>query len=203
MVVKRAAAGDDSAWDELVGHYGRMLRAVAAELRVQGCDAEDAAQTTWLALREDIHTIRDPEHVGEWLCSVMRRRCVRLLTQQRRERLVEHPDEWVAPEPAPRRAEPDGTLLWSFVDRLPDRERTVLRALYDGSDRNYRETAELLSMPVGSLGPVRMRALRRLSALLVDAGITAGELRKACRTNAGSCGTPRPRSGSGHGARAR
>ena len=177
MVMKRAAAGDDRAWDELVAHYGRMLRAVAAGLRMRGCDAEDAAQKTWLALHEDIRTIRDPERVGAWLCLVMRRRCVRMLIRQRQERLVEDPDAWITPAPGPARAEPDGALLWEFVDRLPDRERIVLRALYDGTDRSYRETADHLAMPVGSLGPVRMRALRRLSALLRDAGITADDLR--------------------------
>jgi len=177
MVMKRAAAGDDRAWDELVRHYARMLWAVAAGLRVRGCDAEDAAQMTWLDLHRDIHVIREPEHVGAWLCSVMHRRCVRLLVAQRRERLVEDLDRWISPEPARPPAASDGALMWSFVDRLPDRERIVLRTLYSGSDRSYRETAELLEMPVGSLGPVRMRALRRLTSQLRDAGVTAEDLR--------------------------
>ncbi len=174
MVLDRAAAGDDRAWEELVAHYGRLLRAVAFSMRMRSCDVEDATQTTWLALREDIRTIRDPERVGAWLCCVMRRRCLQMLIQQRRERLDDHPEEWYVPDADPPanytvRIDPD--LLWRYVDRLPDRERIVLRTLFDGTDHSYREVARSLSMPVGSLGPVRMRALTRLTALLAADGL--------------------------------
>lgn len=181
MVMNRAAAGDERAWDELVTHYGRMLRTVAFRMRMRSCDVEDATQTTWLALRENIHTIRDPERVGAWLCCVMRRRCLRMLIQQRRERLDDRPDEWAVPDgPAPPSdavpVDEAVAVLWGYVDRLPDRERIVLRTLFDGTDHSYRDVARRLSMPVGSVGPVRMRALKRLSALLAEAGIVAADL---------------------------
>lgn len=181
IVMKRAAAGDDLAWAELVGHHGRTLRAVAARMRIRGADAEDAAQTSWLTLHENIGSIREPEHVGAWLCMVMRRRCLQMLAQQRRERLVDDVDDWAAPDPVPVSPDPDAATLWGLVDRLPDRERMVIRSLFDGSDRSYREVAEHLSMPVGSLGPVRMRALRRLAAMLADAGLTAEDLHTPSR----------------------
>jgi RNA polymerase sigma factor (sigma-70 family) len=181
-LVSRAANGDERAWEELVDRYGRLLRSVAGGLRMSGHDAADAAQSTWLALHEDIAGLRDPERVAGWLCAVMRRRCLHLLIRQRQEVPDDRTGQWLPPDdPAPT---PDAVpaeaaaALWELVDRLPERERLVLRALFDETGRSYRETARLLGIPVGAVGPVRMRALRRLSGLLDTAGMGPDALRR-------------------------
>lgn len=187
MVVQRAADGDERAWHELVTRYARLLRSVAAGLRLRSCDAEDAAQQTWLALRENIHTLREPARVHAWLCQVMRRNCLRILTRQRAEWLADGVGSWAQS----RSAEPTGTpvdpvvveetavALWATVDRLPDRERRLVRALFDREERSYKQIARDLDMPVGSIGPVRLRALERLHALLADVGVTVDAVRTA------------------------
>jgi RNA polymerase sigma factor (sigma-70 family) len=177
-VVGRAAAGDDQAWAELFRSYDRMLRWVARDMRMRSCDAEDAAQLTWIALHQNIHTIRDPENISTWLCIVMRRRCLNLLEKQRREVLDDRIDDSVLPaEPAEMTVSAEGaTRLWELVDQLPTRERVLLRTLFDGTDRSYRDTATALSMPIGSVGPVRQRAIKRLAGLLDGAGIGATDL---------------------------
>jgi len=159
-----------------VTRYGRLLRAIAFRMRMRSCDVEDAMQTTWLALSENIDSIHDPERVGAWLSCVMRRRCLQILVGQRRERLDDRADEWAAPDGPTAHGTPSEPVIWSFVDRLPARERILLRTLFDGTDHTYREVAHRLSMPVGAIGPVRMRAVRRLAALLAEAGVTVGDL---------------------------
>jgi len=185
MVLRRASAGDEAAWKELVERYGRLLRAVAGRMRTRDCDAEDAAQITWMALRENIDTIRNPEVVGAWLCQVMRRECLRMIRRQNQELL----DEWIEHrnvadrEPQPADALVSAELaeaLWAAVDRLPAREQQVVRALFDGSDRSYAEIARNLAMPIGSIGPVRMRAVTRLATMLAAEGISAADLPVAC-----------------------
>ncbi len=168
-ILARAAASNEQAWAALVDHYAGMLRAVARSMRLQPFDADDAAQQTWIALRENLRELREPEHIGAWLGVVMRRRCLALLALQRRER----PDDRVGD-----RAETfdppsvvgvisiEDSALWRLVDQLPGRERIVLRALFEVADRSYRDVAHELGMPIGSVGPVRMRALRRLATLL-------------------------------------
>jgi RNA polymerase sigma factor (sigma-70 family) len=185
MVVGRAAAGDERAWAELVARYGRLLRSVAARLQMRHCDVDDAAQLTWMALRNGIHDLRNPEHVGTWLCQVMRRHCVRILVHQRTERLEDETDGWSVPDDTPAAIdrislEETAEVLWRVVDRLPERERTLLRALFDGQERSYRDIAHNLSMPIGSIGPIRMRALERLPAMLAEAGVTAEDLHAWC-----------------------
>ena len=68
------------------------------------------------------------------------------------------------------------TSLYCKLPQLPDRERRLLRALFDRNELSYREVAAHLTMPVGAIGPVRMRALERLPAMLAQAGVTREDL---------------------------
>jgi RNA polymerase sigma factor (sigma-70 family) len=173
-VVDRAAAGESAAWRELTGEYDRVLRGVARRFRLPSHDADDAAQATWLALYENLPAIREPASLGGWLAVVMRRRCLALVEARRRVTPVDDLEWWAADTPAEPPPPQEGrALLWRLVDGLPDRERAVVLALFDGSDRSYREIAADLGMPIGAVGPVRMRALRRLEARLAEAGITS------------------------------
>jgi DNA-directed RNA polymerase specialized sigma24 family protein len=40
---------------------------VAGSFRLQPADVHDVAQSTWLRLAQNLHTIRDPERLGGWL----------------------------------------------------------------------------------------------------------------------------------------
>ena len=180
-LVARAVDGDERAWAELVARYTRLLRSVARGLRMRSCDSDDAAQQTWMALRENVQRLRNPEHVQAWLCRVMRRNCIRILTRQRSEWYDGDTDarhDRTAPAAANRLLfDETATALWATVDRLPDRESRLVRALFDSEERSYQEIADALAMPIGSIGPVRKRALKRLPAMLADAGVTVEDLR--------------------------
>ena len=56
---------------------------------------------------------------------------------------------------------------------LPERERKLLHCLV-ADDLSYDEITRHLSMPMGSIGPTRMRALSRLRLILEQ--INAGDL---------------------------
>jgi DNA-directed RNA polymerase specialized sigma24 family protein len=61
--------------------------------------------------------------------------------------------------------------LWSVVDRLPVHQRTLMRTLTQESEPSYREVADAMAIPLGSIGPTRARALGRLERMLADEGI--------------------------------
>ena len=52
------------------------------------------------------------------------------------------------------------------LDQLPPRWRALLVLLAMDPAPSYEEISQRLSMPVGSIGPTRGRALRRLHVLL-------------------------------------
>jgi DNA-directed RNA polymerase specialized sigma24 family protein len=60
--------------------------------------------------------------------------------------------------------------LWACFSRLPERDQQLLRALAATDRPSYTAIAAALDMPVGSIGPTRMRALKRLHAILDESG---------------------------------
>jgi RNA polymerase sigma factor (sigma-70 family) len=164
--VRRAAAGDRDAWNELVDEFGGMLRAVARRHRLSDADTADVAQTTWLRLAENLHRLQDPSRVGAWLATTARRECLRTLRASARELPEAEP-----PEPTVRdrlsidravlQAERD-TELWSAFRRLPARDQALLRMLVADPQPSYEDIGDVLEMPIGSIGPTRGRALDRL-----------------------------------------
>jgi DNA-directed RNA polymerase specialized sigma24 family protein len=58
--------------------------------------------------------------------------------------------------------------LYQAIEQLPDRERRLIRLQLDPAEPGYACIGRTLPIPVGSIGPVRGRALRRLRNLLHD-----------------------------------
>jgi len=180
-MVCRAAAGDESAWEELVGQYNGLLLSIAKAFRLTSEEAADAAQTTWLRLVQHIDRLREPEKVCGWLSSTMRHECTRVVRQRRREQLIDDWTGWSIGDDgdsidADLLLAERNALLWQVVDRLPARQRQLLHALSTSATPSYNQVSVQLSMAVGTIGPTRARAVRRLRKLLTEAGATEGGL---------------------------
>src|SRR5436189_135930 len=81
-----AGRDDQNAWDLLVGRFNRLLWAIARSFRMDEGSAADAVQVTWLRLVENLDRIDNPEKLGGWLATTMRRECLGQLRWARRER---------------------------------------------------------------------------------------------------------------------
>ena len=175
-LVRRAAAGDAVAWRTLTRRHEPLLRAVARGYRLPDAQVEDVVQTAWLRLVENVGRLRQPERVVGWLVTTVRRESLAALRSGRREepRLadVDSADEgfWgevAAPEDDLLHAE-DCRRVRDALGRLPERQRLLLTVLVTAPELDYLAVSRALSMPVGSIGPTRGRALVRLRALLGD-----------------------------------
>ena len=80
-LVRGALAGDGDAWEKLVRRYDGSLRRAARSFRVDSATAEDAVQTTWLRLVEHLDSVRDPDRVGSWLLTTLRRQLCSVLSE--------------------------------------------------------------------------------------------------------------------------
>lgn len=165
-LVKRAAHGEQRAWDALVHEFSGMIWAVARAHRLDDASAADVAQTTWIRLLEHLARIDDPARVGAWLATTARRECLRSL--RHRGRSVPYGDETPereAPDVPPAEAliisERDDAL-WRSFSRLRACDQALLRLLMADPRPPYEEIAAALNMPIGSIGPTRQRALARL-----------------------------------------
>ena len=172
-LMTRIRDGDEAAWIALTDRYTGLLWSIARGLRLDDADAADAVQATWLRLLENMTAIRDPDRIGGWLATSMRRECFDVLRRAARVR-VGGPggDDWAAlPDPADPldvallRDERDAAL-WHAVGLLKPHCRRLLRVLSADPPPSYAEAAAALDMPLGSVGPTRQRCLRCLRDLL-------------------------------------
>ena len=78
-LVSRIRAGDQEAWVALTDRYTNLLWSVARGMRLSRADAADAVQTTWLRLVERLDSLREPDFLGSWLVTTVRRECLATL----------------------------------------------------------------------------------------------------------------------------
>jgi RNA polymerase sigma factor (sigma-70 family) len=175
-----AGEGDQSAWQEIVHRYGKLVAATVGSFRLQDADALDAIQMTWLRLMTNWHRVQAPENLGGWLVTTARRECLSLL-RQAATRAVYHTDAMIDMIPDPSSspeqrvlAAETGLVLRSLVAQLPVRGQTLVQALFDDNPQPYVEIARITGIPQGSMGPTRARALQKLRRMLDERGLEPG-----------------------------
>jgi RNA polymerase sigma factor (sigma-70 family) len=177
LLVEAAGAGNQDAWNALVERFSSTVWAIARGHRLNSADAADVFQTTWLRLLEHLDRIEQPERVGAWIGTTARRECLRVLRISGRQ-VPSGEDFDVLPDPAPAQS-PDRDIIAversrivnSLVEQLPMRSQLLLRLLSADTPLSYRDISETLSMPIGSIGPTRARALEQLRRVAVASGV--------------------------------
>lgn len=165
--------GDPSGMSTLVDAVTPLLWAVARQQGVGRETAADVVQTSWLKLVEHSASIADPQSVLKWLITTTKRDAWNAAARGRREEPGTYDDvrdaetDETAPSPdlAVLDAE-DGSVLRAHFAGLPERCRTLLRAVAFAEKPDYAHVAEALGMPIGSIGPTRGRCLAKLRAAL-------------------------------------
>ncbi|MEA2233247.1 MAG: hypothetical protein QOD83_3063 [Solirubrobacteraceae bacterium] len=185
-LVRAARGGSDLAWTRLVERFDGMLRRVARRYRLASTDIDDVVQATWLDFLQGVDRIREPAAIGGWLATVAGHNALRLCQLRRREQPTDDPglgDRRDADEPeATVLAAERRNALNVAVRALPDRQRRLVTVLLTQPALDYRGVGELLSMPIGSIGPNRARALVRLAGDPQLGALAATE--RACITAA-------------------
>jgi RNA polymerase sigma factor (sigma-70 family) len=182
-LLERAAQGDQLAWRQLVDKYDGLVRSIAGSFRLQAADVYDVAQTTWLRLLQNLHTIRDPERLPAWLAVTATRESLWVLRKASRHNLVPMIDETPDSDPDPG-LDPEASALirnaahdlWAIVSELPRRQHNLLVALFREDHGSYDEVAKRCAVPIGSIGPTRARALSRLRDKLAQRGLGPADL---------------------------
>jgi RNA polymerase sigma-70 factor, ECF subfamily len=129
-------------------HYESIFR-FAYRLSGAAHDAEDITQQTFLDAQRKLDTLRDEDHVRAWLFMTARN----LYRRRMRDRgthgevaleAVGEPVMTVEAEPV------DTDSLQAALSSLPEEFRSVL-VLYYFKELNYREIAEQLEVPIGTV----------------------------------------------------
>jgi RNA polymerase sigma factor (sigma-70 family) len=176
-LLRAASEGDQEAWNAITDRFTSLLWSVARSYRLGSDDAEDVVQNTWLRLLENLTKIDNPEALPGWLATTARREALGIL--RRRGRTVLTRDEDLGVDLAdPASTELDSALLederdvelWASFAKLPERCQQLLRVLMACDRPVYAEVSAAFDMPIGSIGPTRMRCLERLRKLVAESG---------------------------------
>ena len=176
-LLRAASEGDQEAWNAITDRFTSLLWSVARSYRLGSDDAEEVVQNTWLRLLENLTRIDNPEALPGWLATTARREALGIL--RRRGRTVLTRDEDLGVDLAdPASTELDSALLederdvelWASFAKLPERCQQLLRVLMACDRPVYAEVSAAFDMPIGSIGPTRMRCLERLRKLVAESG---------------------------------
>lgn len=158
--------------DLIAAHYEALYR-YAYRLSGSAADAEDLTQETFRKALARVHQLRDPEKAKGWLFQILRNAYLHKVRDQKREKLV--PLDSVAevgmnPDaPLPDVGDVDPAALQAALAGLDETFRTPL-ILYYFEEFSYREIADQMELPIGTV----MSRLARAKAHL-KAKLTAGE----------------------------
>lgn len=148
-----------------------QLRARALKLCLNGAEAHDLVQdTVERALRFE-QSFEPGTNVRAWLMQVLFSVFVTRCRRARRERraleaLVSDPCAWTRPEEAPAMRRLSRSVE-AAITELPPQFAAVVR-LVDLDERSYKDAAELLGVPVGTVMSRLFRGRRLLAARLQE-----------------------------------
>jgi RNA polymerase sigma-70 factor (ECF subfamily) len=162
-LVEAARNGSAEAFGELVDRYRAPVVRLAYSLTHDPDDAKDIAQDAFLRAFRRMQSFQPDRPFSRWLFVIARNVSLDAIRRKRRS-LTVLPSERSTPELGPEDwalRNDDAQRLREAMEGLPAHYRTVLE-LYYMSGLRYREIAEALEIPIGTVKTYITRAKRRL-----------------------------------------
>lgn len=150
-------------------HYEALYR-YAYHLTGSAADAEDLTQETFGKAFARLNQLREPERAKAWLFSILRNLYLHKIRDEKRHRSV--PLDAVGDLPARTEEESldiDPAKLQQALDELDEGFRTPLILFYF-EDFSYRDIAEQMELPIGTVMSRLARAKAYLRTKLVPPG---------------------------------
>lgn len=146
--------------------HHQLVYRYAYRLAGNAADAEDLAQQTFLIAQQKLPQVRDQAKVDRWLMAVVRS-CFQKSWRRRRPipagNLELHMED--VPVTLPGEDPIDRERLSQALEELPEPSRVILLMFYF-EDFSYKEIAEQLQIPLGTVMSRLARAKQRLRAQL-------------------------------------
>jgi len=157
-LILAAQLGDADAFGQLVMRYQQTVYARALALLGDREAARDAAQDAFLAAFRALPRLNGDRSFFPWLYVILRNRCYSILRARRPLRPLTDVEPSAGDDPV----ETDTGDVRRAMTRLPAADREILVLKYvDG--RRYREIAEMLGVPMGTVTSRLHAARQRLT----------------------------------------
>ncbi len=154
--------------EALIQEHHAVIFRYAYRLSGSSHDAEDLCQQTFLLAHRKLEQLRDPRAVRGWLFTVLRHAFLRASSKQVPASLADFQiDAADIAESSTDDWEVDGEQLQMALGALGEESRVVLLLFYF-EECSYREIAEKLQLPIGTVMSRLSRAKSQLRSQLVD-----------------------------------
>ena len=152
---------------QLVLDHHEVLYRYAFRLTGSGPDAEDLTQEVFLVAQQKLVQLREPGNARSWLFTILRNSYLKSFRRRTPVPAInlELDIESIPQEVVER--EIDGERLQMALNELPEQFKTVVLLFYF-EQRPYREIAELLDVPIGTVMSRLSRAKGQLRSRLFE-----------------------------------
>lgn len=169
VLVAGCLEGDEVAWSNLFQRYNRLIYKVPSSFGFTYIETEEIYQEIAIEIIRCLGALEDRSRLHPWIVTIARRTCIRHLRNTAKyttvdvqlleneiEEGVDTLDEMLI------RLE-EYSLIRKALAELEPRCQTILTELFlCDYKKSHMEVAELLGMPIGSIGPTRSRCLEKL-----------------------------------------
>ena len=178
-LVKRCRGGDQSAWNELVERYQRLIFAIPRRAGLTEDQASDIFQEVFVLLFERLDEIQQPEKLRSWLVTTAKFKTWAVVRADKKSSYAETTEEMELemsniPDNSALAEEiiislEQQHLVRTALGKLDDRCQKILSMLYlRDSAASYSEVADAIAVGETSISPLRSRCLKKLEKLLAN-----------------------------------
>ncbi len=174
-LIDACRSGEVGAWDALVNRYERLVYTVPARYGLTPTEIDDVFQSVWLSLVRNLDKLREPDRVSAWLVTTARRECwerrrgaeyERTVTTDFDNILMDHEGNETPPEEVVSAFREHESLRQAIKQLQEKCQRLIWFLYFDSNIPSYSDVADKLEMPIGSIGPMRARCLKKLRAVM-------------------------------------
>lgn len=152
-LILRAQSGDRNAFGILVRRHQRRVHGLGFRILRNAADADDLVQETFLRAWRALDRFEAGRPIAPWLLRIASNHAMTMLDSRRRRPAEELTEQVPSPGPTADETVDRERLherIRKEVERLPEDQRVIL-ALRAGEEYSYREIADLLDVPIGTV----------------------------------------------------
>ena len=176
-LVRLCRAGDQAAWNELVGRYQRLIYAIPRRAGLSDEQAADVFQEVFLTLLQKIDDIEQPDRIRAWMVTTAKFKTWSIVRGEKGFYSPETDEEMEAEMANLRDNSPladdmlieleEQHLIRSALKRLEERCRQIISMIYlRDPAASYVEVAKAIGVGETSISPLRSRCLKKLEKIL-------------------------------------
>lgn len=169
-IIAQCIAGQQSAWEELIARYEKLIYSTALRTGLQPNEADEVFQNVCLILLKELKHLRQTNSLGAWLVTTTRRECWALWRHEKIN--LEELDEQFASDESPenlaQHVEDAQKVISAFKQLGEPCHQLLWRLYFNEENSSYAEIARDLNISPNSIGPTRSRCLEKLKTILIS-----------------------------------